>query len=258
MIGAPTCRGNTGPQTGQRVAPWADHSGFAELAKQPPAWSGELRSARGQDAGPSRGSRHVEKTSRPASRQGMPGNHLGRPEPLPWPRSLLAMFDEHSHLATGGLLAVGGQLPHLQFTRWSFPTGSCQPKNCKSPADQIAPKYAIPQSDIVSTLGPAGSELPGRDRSHLPSWVTVGASTARFGDRTAPRSARAGVELRATMDPTAARTERTTATESLGSGQPWLAGLKETARQFVRSGSRRRQALNWDRALERQTEVSRP
>jgi hypothetical protein len=51
----------------------------------------------------------------------MPGNHLGRPEPLPGPRSLLAVFDEHSHLATGGLLAVGGQLPHLQFTRWSFP-----------------------------------------------------------------------------------------------------------------------------------------
>lgn len=30
---------------------------------------------------------------------------------------LLAVFDEHSHLATGGLLAVGGQLPRLQFTR---------------------------------------------------------------------------------------------------------------------------------------------
>jgi hypothetical protein len=60
------------------------------------------------------------------------------------------------------------------------------------------------------------------------------------------------------MDPTAASTERTTATESLRSGQPWLAGLEETARQFVRSGSRRRQALNWDRPLERQTEVSRP
>jgi hypothetical protein len=42
-----------------------------------------------------------------------------------------------------GFLLLGGSCPTFSSLGGHSPTGSCQPTNCKSPADRIAPKYAI-------------------------------------------------------------------------------------------------------------------